>query len=110
MHLPPGEVFAKARQAGFYEVHVGGGGARILAFAANPAPRESDLTTLDVEAFIAGIGVRGENSEAGQSGGSGHENRPIDGRAWQLLLLICALLLGLDTLLSNRLSRTVPAS
>jgi hypothetical protein len=110
MHLPPGEVFAKARQAGFYEVHVGGGGARILAFAANPAPRESDLTTLDVEAFIAGIGVKGENSEAGQSGASGHENRPIDGRAWQLLLLICALLLGLDTLLSNRLSRTVPAS
>jgi hypothetical protein len=109
-HMAPGDAFARVEEAGFYEVHVSGGGARSLVFAANPLARESDLTPLDLDAFMAGIGIAGSRGEAAQAQAT---RNGIDGdpqRAWWFLLLICALLLGLDTLLSNRLSRQVPAS
>ena len=67
--LAPGEAFVEVQEAGFYEVHVSGGGARSLVFAANPLPRESDLTPLDVDAFVAGIGVRRASSEPGPATG-----------------------------------------
>lgn len=106
-HMAPGDAFAKAEEAGFHEVHVGGGGARSLAFAANPLARESDLTPLDVNAFITGIGVTSSAAQAGQTQLARAVDTGADQRAWWFLLLICALLLGLDTLLSNRLSRRV---
>ena len=110
LSLAPGEAFAKVQETGFYEVHVSGGGARSLVFAANPLPRESDLTPLDVDAFVAGIGVRPASSETGQGPGARSVDPAIDQRAWWFLLLICALLLAFDTLYSNRLSRTVRLS
>lgn len=110
LKLAPGEGFARAGEAGFYEVHVGGGDARSLVFAANPVPRESDLTALDVDAFVAGIGVTGDTAGSGQAPQARPQQSSADERGWWYLLLVCALLLGLDTLFSNRLSRSVPAA
>lgn len=110
LNMAPGEAFAKAREAGFYEVHVGGGDARSLVFAANTLLRESDLTPLDVDAFVAGIGVTGAAGETEQARIAREVDTSNGRRAWWFLLLICALMLGLDTLLSNRLSRSRAAS
>ena len=110
MHMAPGETYAQVREAGFHEAHVSGGGARSVVFAANPLHRESDLTPLDVNAFVATIttmGIEDDTSEAGQSAGVHNIDPAVAEHAWRLLLLICAVLLGLDTLLSNRLSRPV---
>lgn len=106
--MAPGEAYAQVREAGFHEVHVSGGGARSVVFAANPLPRESDLTPLDVNAFVATIATESladDAGDAGQAPGARSGDTGVDEHAWQLLLLICAVLLGLDTLLSNRLSR-----
>jgi hypothetical protein len=111
--MAPGEAYAPVQEAGFHEVHVSGGGARSVVFAANPLHRESDLTPLDVSAFVATIattGIEDDTSEAGQSTGVYGGDPTADERAWRFLLVVCALLLGLDTLLSNRLSRPVQAS
>lgn len=110
IHLAPGEAFAKVREAGFYDVHVSGGGGRSLVFAANSLSRESDLTPLDIDAFVAGIGVKGGSGELGPGSGAPAVDTRVEQRAWWFLLLICALLLALDTLFSNRLSRSVPLS
>ena len=106
--MAPGEAYAQVREAGFHEVHVSGGGARSVVFAANPLPRESDLTPLDVTAFVATIATKDpvdDTGESGQAAGARSGDTGVDEHAWQLLLLICAMLLALDTLLSNRLSR-----
>lgn len=108
--MAPGDAFAKVDEVGFYEVHVGGGGARSLVFAANPLPRESDLAPLDVNAFINSIGATASAGEGTRAQLARSVDTSADGHAWWFLLLICALLLALDTLLSNRLSRWVPAS
>ena len=110
VQMEPGAAFAHAREAGFYEVHVSGGGARSLVFAANPLPRESDLTPLNVNAFVASIGVTDSAGDAGRAPGADNVDTPLEQRTWWFLLLACALLLGLDTLFSNRLSRPVQAS
>jgi hypothetical protein len=109
-HLAPGEVFADVQEAGFYEAHVSGGGARSLVFAANPLPRESDLMPLDVDAFVASIEIEDGSGEIGRGPGAPTVDARADQRVWWFLLLICALLVALDTLFSNRMSRSVPLS
>jgi hypothetical protein len=109
-HMAPGEAFVRVRETGFHEVHVSGGGSRSLVFAANPLARESDLTPLDVEAFVAAIGVAEAAGETGQPSTARATDTTVARRAWWFLLLAAALLLGLETLLSNRLSRPVQVS
>ena len=95
----------KVREAGFYEVHVGGGGGRSLMFAANPLARESDLIALDLLDFTTDIEVVDESHPTRQHADPRDLNRAVDQRVWWFLLLACVLLLALDTLFSNRLSR-----
>ena len=59
-------------------------------------------------AFVATIATKDpvdDTGESGQAAGARSGDTGVDEHAWQLLLLICAMLLALDTLLSNRLSR-----
>ena len=108
--MKPGEVFARVQQAGFHAVHVSGGDSTSLVFAANPEPREFDLAPLDVDGFIANFDVADNVGEGRRLDGTRTVGGRPDHRAWWLLLLICALLLGLDTLFSNRLSQPARAS
>lgn len=110
VRLGPGETFAQIREAGFHEVHVSGGGPNSIVIAANPLPRESDLAALDVDAFIDSIRVEdgGESTRAATALRS--TTSSADQRVWWYLLVACALLLALDTLLSNRLSQSTRAS
>ncbi len=108
--MNPGDAFARVRQAGFHAVHVSGGDAKSLVFAANPEPRESDLAPLDVNAFVAKIGISDGSDARERLDGTQMVDSSPGQRTWWVLLLICALLLGLDTLFSNRLSQPVRAS
>lgn len=107
--LTAGNAFARVQEAGFHEAHVSGGGSRSLVFAANPVPAESDPAALDVDAFIAAIGITEGSEETAMLEGN-RGTTTLSKNAWWFLLLVCALLLVLDTLFSNRLSRPVPAS
>ena len=104
----PGDAFVRVEEAGFYEAHVSGGGRRSLAFAANPAIRESDPEPLDADAYVAGI--RSIGTAAGGKDGDVGEATIVSADAWWFLLLACILLLALDTFFSNRLSRPIQAS
>jgi hypothetical protein len=106
IHLAPGEAFVKAREAGFYEVHVSGGGGRSLVFAANPLPRESDLAPLDLQSFNTGFEIVDGKGATEQEIEARGVDTAMDQRAWWFLLLAGVLLLALDTLFSNRLSRS----
>jgi hypothetical protein len=107
--MAAGNAFARVHEAGFHEVHVSGGGSRSLVFAANPTPAESDPAVLDVDAFIATIGITEAADETATQGGR-RGATIVSKNAWWFLLLACALCLALDTLFSNRLSRPVQAS
>lgn len=108
--LAPGDNFARADEAGFYEVHVSGGGARSLVFAANPAPRESDPAVLNVDTFVASIRAARAGVAPGGPNDDGTTTISSSDDAWWFLLLAVALLALLDTLLANRLSRPIKAS
>ncbi len=101
--LAPGEGFARVDEVGFHEAHVGGGGDRSLVIAVNAAPPESRTAPMDVEAFTAGL-VTAAPRTAG-AGDAGSSTSVLIQSAWWFLLLACALLLALETLFSNRLSR-----
>lgn len=107
-HMAPGDAFPLIREAGFHEVHVSGGGPRSIIIAANPLPGESDLAPLAVDAFIDAIRVDDGAGKRRPASGTRNTASDVAQRAWWFLLLACALLLGLDTLLSNRLSHSVP--
>ena len=109
-HMAPGEAYPLIREAGFHEVHVSGGGPRSIIIAANPLPRESYLAPLAVDAFLDTIRVEDGGGEPRQASGRRSAPDDVGQRAWWFLLLACALLLGLDTLLSNRLTRSVRAT
>lgn len=108
--IPLGDAFARVDEAGFHEVHVSGGGSRSLVFAANTAPGESDLSRLDVDAFIGSIRTTDVTGETATPEGTRRAASTVSQGAWWFLLLACILLLGVDTLYSNRLSRPVQAS
>ena len=110
IQMRPGEAFARAREVGFHEVHVSGGGPRSLIFAVNPLPRESDLTPLDANAVVADISRARGDDETARAGSPHEADTTIHRQVWWFLLVACALLLGLDTLISNRLSRSMQVS
>ena len=100
----------RVRESGFHDVHVSGGGVRSLVFATNSLPQESNLESLDVEKFVQTIGTRKQDRARSSLADSseGGSTRSID-RAWWFILLACALLLVLETVVSNRLSKRVTA-
>ena len=108
--LGQNDASVRVRESGFHEVHVSGGGARSLVFAANPLPQESNLEPLDVETFVQAIGTRQQDRARSSRADSpeGDRTRSFDG-AWWFILLTCALFLALETVVSNRLSKRVTA-
>jgi hypothetical protein len=93
-------------EQGFYELRRGGAQSDIAVVAANVDPAEADLTPLDPkEISAAAIGPAGS-----AEGDSGHvqmtpEAQERNQRIWWYLLLAGIVVLGADTLLSNRLGK-----
>jgi uncharacterized membrane protein len=100
------EVLALS-EPGFYELRGEGGDAELGVVASNVDAAESDLTPMDPKEIVAAtIG----SPTGGPAGGSGLPMTPAaqegSQRLWWYLLVAGIVLLGVDTVLSNRLSKT----
>ena len=95
-------------EPGFFEFHAGGGDADgSVVIAANVDPAESDLSMADPEEFVAAITGR-----AGGASGSSDNRVPPSSEeqerrqsVWRYLLVAGILILGVESVLSNRLTR-----
>ena len=93
-------------EQGFYELRADGNAAEAVV-AANVDPAESDLTPMDArEITAAAVGGGGTGSDAEPDGVPlTREAREKNQRLWWYLLVGGILLLGTDTLLSNRMAK-----
>ena len=100
------EVLELAEQ-GFYEVRGPSGDVVLTVVASNVDPAKSDLTAMDPKEIVAAA-VGGSGGEAGAAADVPQtpEAQERAQRLWWYLLVAGILLLGADTIISNRLSKT----
>jgi hypothetical protein len=100
------EVFELSEQ-GFYELRGRSGEAVAAVVASNVDSAESDLTGMDPKEIVAAARAGADEARAGSAG----VPLPPDAqersqRLWWYLLVLGILVLGADTLISNRLSKS----
>ena len=94
-------------ETGFYSVRGGGSGdAEVGLVASNVDPAESDLTAMDPKEIVAATLGSPEGVQGGPGVVVSPEAQEQSQRLWWYLLVAGILLLAVDTLLSNRLSKT----
>jgi hypothetical protein len=94
-------------EQGFYEVRGQPADTVVAVVASNVDPAESDLTPVDPREIVAAaIGGSGGGAGSAAQVPQTPEAQERAQRLWWYLLLAGILLLGADTLLSNRLSKT----
>jgi hypothetical protein len=102
-----GEVLELTEQ-GFYELRAQSGDAVSAVVASNVDTAESDLTAMDPKEIVAAATSGG--SGAGQAASAGlpptPEAQERSQRLWWYVLFLGILLLGADTLISNRMSKS----
>jgi hypothetical protein len=111
--LPPGAGphFLHLEEQGIYDIRPpGGSGIRPLAVAVNVDLAEGDLAPLDVEEVVGSLAHRGEASDSvvGQGARADRfrsEDQERRQSLWRFLLLIAFVLLGLESVISNRISK-----
>jgi uncharacterized membrane protein len=103
-----GSEVMELTEQGFYEVRAQSGDEVVAVVASNVDAVESDLTPMDPKEIVAAaIGGSGGNQTASAAGAAlTPEAQERSQRLWWYLLCVGLLLLGADTLLSNRLSKT----
>ncbi len=97
---------AELDEQGFYEIREAGGDVRVVA--ANVDPAEADLTPLDPKDIVAAASPDTAAAAAGrptQAVAMTPEAEERNQRLWWYLLCLGVVLLGLDTLVSNRMAR-----
>jgi hypothetical protein len=96
-----GELIVAAREPGFYRLRYAGNSE---FSAVNLDPKESDLTRLDVEAFVAA--TTGADPKAGAEAAAkerlSKEEIESRQRVWRLLLLAALLLFITEAVLARR--------
>jgi hypothetical protein len=102
-----GSEVLELTEQGFYEVRGQSADAVLAVVASNVDPAEADLTPMDPKEIVAAA-VGGSGGSAGSSAGVPQtpEAQERSQRMWWYLLVAGILLLGADTLISNRLSKT----
>ena len=101
-----GEVLELTEQ-GFYELRTKASEGAAAVVASNVDSAESDLTTMDPKEIIAAaVGGPDEGARAAAGVPLPPEAQERSQRLWWYLLVIGILVLGADTLLSNRLSKS----
>jgi hypothetical protein len=101
-----GQVLELAEQ-GFYELRTRAGEGAVAVVASNVDSAESDLTAMDPKEIVAAA-VGGMDADASAAAGVplAPEAQERSQRLWWYLLCIGILVLGADTLISNRLSKS----
>jgi hypothetical protein len=94
-------------EQGFYELRPAGAARGTGRFVAvNPNPLESDLARLDPQELVAAVGSgRGGGADAGALNTPTKEERERRQTMWWYLLAGALVLLAVETVMSNRLSR-----
>ncbi|NOT43293.1 MAG: VWA domain-containing protein [Acidobacteria bacterium] len=102
-----GAAVFELTEQGFYEIRVPQApDAETQVTAANVDPAEADLTAMEPQELIAAaLAVPSAEADAAASAELSPETREGSQRLWWFLLLAGVILLGIDTLVSNRLSR-----
>jgi hypothetical protein len=102
-----GSDVVELSEKGFYELR-GDGNQNVTVVAVNVEPAEADLTPMDPKEIVAA-------ATGGSAGGDGTqpsgvpltpEAKEKNQRLWWYLLIAGILLLGVDTLVSNRMAKT----
>ncbi len=95
-------------EQGFYEVRAQGRDAAApMTVASNIDLGESDLTTMDPQEVVAGaMGRAGGAAAAGTNVTATDQEQERNQRIWWYLLFAGIVILGLETLVGNRVSRT----
>jgi hypothetical protein len=102
-----GSDVVELSEKGFYELR-GEGNQNLTVVAVNVDPAEADLTPIDPKEIVAAATGGTEGGDGTQPNGIPltPEAKEKNQRLWWYLLLAGILLLGVDTLLSNRLAKT----
>jgi hypothetical protein len=102
-----GSDVMQLQEAGFYELRRGGAQSDTAVVASNVSPAEADLTPLDPKEITAAALPQGGSAQGGSAGQVQltPEGREKNQRLWWYLLCAGIVLLGADTLLSNRLAK-----
>ncbi|NNM07041.1 MAG: hypothetical protein HKO65_18250, partial [Gemmatimonadetes bacterium] len=111
--LPPGEGphFLRLNERGIYDIrNPGASDMRPLSVAVNVDLAEADLAPLDVEEVVASIASRAEDEgsprlESVSASRLRLEDQERRQSLWRFLLLVAFVFLGLETVVSNRISR-----
>ena len=97
-------------EQGFYEVRAQGrDAAPPMTVASNIDLAESDLTPMDPQEVVAGaMGRAGGAAAAGANATATDPEQERSQRVWWYLLFAGVVILGLETLVGNRISRSGP--
>jgi hypothetical protein len=100
-----GREVLELSEQGFYELR--GTGTEVAVVAANVDPAEADLTTMDPSELVTSAGAASSEAQAAAAAATPltPEAREKNQRIWWYLLFAGVLLLGLDTLVSNRMAK-----
>ena len=102
-----GSEVMELTEQGFYEVRGQSGDTVLSVVASNVDPAEADLTPMDPRELVAATaGDGGGTAGAGDGTPLTPEAQERAQRLWWYLLVAGIVLLGADTLISNRLSKT----
>jgi hypothetical protein len=102
-----GSDVVELSEKGFYELR-GDNNQNMTVVAVNVDPAEADLSPIDPKEIVAAATGGSAGDEGAQPNGIPltPEAKEKNQRLWWYLLIAGILLLGVDTLLSNRLAKT----
>jgi hypothetical protein len=101
-----GSDVVELSEKGFYELR-GDGNQSVNVVAVNVDPAEADLTPIDPKEIVAAaLGGTGGDGTQSNAVPLTPEAREKNQRLWWYLLIAGILLLGVDTLVSNRMAKT----
>jgi hypothetical protein len=102
-----GSEVLELSEQGFYEIRGQSGDSTVAVVASNVDPAESDLTSMDPKEIVAAAmgGSGSEDPSATDGVPMTPEAQERSQRLWWFLLVAGIVLLGADTLISNRMSK-----
>ena len=106
LEIAEGRTWIDFPETGFYAVEARDGAIPPVTVAVNPRIAESDLAPVAMERVAEAVGGAPPAREAGD-GAAGSEGETVPRRAelWWPLLLLAALVLGVESVLANRWTR-----
>ena len=111
LEIAEGPTWIGFPETGFYQVEARDDAARAVTVAVNPRIAESDLAPVATERVVEAVAGTAPTGATGEGGATvDGEEVPRRAELWWLLLLLAALVLGVESVLANLWTRRRPAS